>query len=347
MNTFDYAVFIGRFQPLHIGHLHVFTQALQAAKQLLILVGSSGGARTLRNPFYFEERVAMMRAALPPALSARIHFLPLQDYTYNDAAWVNSVTHLVTQVIENDDKPRQKSVALVGHDKDETTYYLKLFPNWAYIEVSNLAGINATALRHDYLSSDNPRQFTSEVVPQPALAWLQQFADSDDFTALADEYAQVMREKCAWKNAPYPVIFTTTDALIRWHDEILLIRRKSPPGKGLLALPGGFLGTDETLLDGCLRELTEETQLDVDRATLSAALVNSAVFDDPKRSSRGRVITHCYYFDLSALAEKPRAQAGDDAQSLTWLNYQALEHAQLFEDHYFIIQNLLANHHKG
>ncbi len=335
--TYDYAVFIGRFQPFHIGHLHVFTKALQSAEQLLVLVGSSGGARTLRNPFTYDERVTIMRQSLPESLSQRITFLPLLDYTYNDSAWVQAVTESVDKAVSDP----AKTVALVGHDKDETTYYLKLFPHWAYIEVSNLDGINATAVRKNYLRAPAPCQFDSEILPEPTLCWLRQFADTEHYQALAEEYRAIADYRAQWEKTPYPVIFTTVDALIKWRTEILLIKRKHYPGKGLYALPGGFLEADETLFDGCLRELSEETQLAVPRQALKAALITGEVFDHPKRSSRGRVISHCYYFDISQLPEKPQASAADDALSLSWLPIDALERSQLFEDHFFIIQHLL------
>lgn len=339
----DYAVFIGRFQPFHIGHLFVFEQALKHAKHLIVLVGSSGGARSLRNPFSFTERQQMITASLPPALKDNITLLPLQDFTYNDEAWVASVSHIVETHVKARDTQADSSasIALVGHDKDETTYYLGLFPNWSYIEVGNLDGINATAVRKRYFTDDLPTQFDSDILPPETVTWLRQFGRNEDFIALAHEYHVIARFKSAWANTPYPVIFTTTDALVRYGSEILLITRKNYPGKGLLALPGGFLDKDETLFDGCLRELTEETHLDVSTPTLKASLMKQEVFDNPKRSTRGRVVTYCYYFDLSHLPARPDARADDDALSLAWYHIDELDRSQLFEDHYFIIQKLL------
>ncbi len=340
MNTrhahYDCGVFIGRFQPFHIGHLHVFSEALKTVSRLIVLVGSAGGARTLRNPFTFDERVAMMRAALPQNLSERIDFQPLPDYTYNDSAWVTGVISTAEAAINDEAR-----IALIGHDKDETTYYLQLFPHWHYVEVGNLAGINATAIRAAYLGADQPAAFSNDSLSQATQVWLQQFSQTPAFTTLAAEYQDANQFKAAWKNTPYPVIFTTVDALVRWHDEVLLIQRKHLPGKGLWALPGGFLDKDETLLTACLRELSEETQLGMDKDSLKRALVGHDVFDDPKRSSRGRVITYCYYFDISALPEKPPAQASDDAAAFEWVKLADLTPATLFEDHYFIVQALL------
>src|SRR5277367_4783285 len=55
-------VFIGRFSPFHNGHAEVLKRALETSNLVLVLVGSSGNARTTKNPFTFEEREAMIRA---------------------------------------------------------------------------------------------------------------------------------------------------------------------------------------------------------------------------------------------------------------------------------------------
>ncbi len=334
---YDYAVFIGRFQPFHIGHLFVFQEALKHAKQLIVLVGSSGSARTLRNPFTFSERAEMISNTLPNELKSRIILRPLQDYTYDDDAWVDAVTQTIETTIDDD----TKTVALVGHDKDETTYYLKLFPNWAYIEVGNLDGINATAVRNRYFSEVDASAFTSNILVETTIDWLRRFSQSETFKALHDEFLHIKAFKASWANTPYPVIFTTTDALVRYGNEILLITRKHLPGKGLLALPGGFVEKDETLFDACLRELSEETQLDVTKTVLKQSLVNHQVFDNPKRSSRGRVISYCYYFDLSTLPERPKVTAADDAETAVWLDFNTLDRSQLFDDHFFIIKTFI------
>ncbi len=56
----DVLVFMGRFQPLHIGHQFVIDQALQRADHVILLVGSANVARNPRNPFTVEERIGMI-----------------------------------------------------------------------------------------------------------------------------------------------------------------------------------------------------------------------------------------------------------------------------------------------
>lgn len=65
---------------------------------------------------------------------------------------------------------------------------------------------------------------------------------------------------------------------------------------GLWALPGGFVEADETLLQSAVREVAEETRLDRTLAHIAEHLLVSHVFDYPKRSARGRTITHGFHF---------------------------------------------------
>ncbi len=341
-SAFDYAVFIGRFQPFHIGHLFVFREALKSANHLIVLIGSANEARSLRNPFTFSERKSMIEDSLPDEMKEKVSLIPLPDFLYDDQGWVDKVTYLVGREVGDGNS----SIALVGHNKDETTYYLNLFPNWHYIEVGNLDGINATPIRKQYFGKDISHIMDSDLLLDGTKKWLYNFSKTTIFAELYEEYQSVEKFKSLWNNVPYPVIFTTTDALVRYHNEILLITRKNYPGKDLFALPGGFLDKEESLFDGCLRELAEETTLNVDTQTLKNSFVKQQVFDEPKRSSRGRVVTHCYYFDLSGLSEKPSVQAADDAKSVFWYCIDELQQNTFFEDHFFIIQYFLGNYSK-
>jgi bifunctional NMN adenylyltransferase/nudix hydrolase len=64
---------------------------------------------------------------------------------------------------------------------------------------------------------------------------------------------------------------------------VLVIERKINPGKGLFALPGGFLQADKEIYDSALKELYEETNIPLDKQKLKAALADSHVFAHPNR----------------------------------------------------------------
>ena len=48
---YDTAILIGRFEPVHTGHLALLQHALGVAKQVIVIVGSAFQARSPKNPF--------------------------------------------------------------------------------------------------------------------------------------------------------------------------------------------------------------------------------------------------------------------------------------------------------
>jgi bifunctional NMN adenylyltransferase/nudix hydrolase len=170
---------------------------------------------------------------------------------------------------------------------------------------------------------------------------LQQFSSQPEFKDLCDEFSFVRKYQSAWENAPYPPIFVTVDAVVVQSGHILLVRRKSRPGKGQLALPGGFVNVNESLLRACLRELKEETRLKVPLPVLKGSIVTSAVFDKPTRSDRGRTITHVYHMSLKSEKRLPLVKGGSDARDALWVPLGKLDSREMFEDHYYIIQKML------
>ena len=93
--TYGIAVLIGRFQPFHLGHLHLVETALEKADRLLILLGSHRCAPDTRNPWSSEEREAMISAVLPTEQLQRVSFIPLRDHLYSDNLWLADVQQKV------------------------------------------------------------------------------------------------------------------------------------------------------------------------------------------------------------------------------------------------------------
>ena len=118
------------------------------------------------------------------------------------------------------------------------------------------------------------------------------------------------------------VIFTIRDGRLK----LLLIRRGGKPFKGKWALPGGFVGIDESLEDGARRELEEETGVS------GVYLEQLYSFGKPDRDPRERVITVAYY----ALVPSDRLaiRAATDAEAVGWFAMDelpdlAFDHAKI------------------
>jgi len=157
-------------------------------------------------------------------------------------------------------------------------------------------------------------------------------------SSLLEELDCIIEYRKSWLSAPYPPTFVTVDAVVIQDDHILLIRRGRCPGKGLWALPGGFLDQDETIEEGVLRELREETQICVSDQVLRDSIKGSKVFDDPNRSLRGRTISHAFIVALEP-GEFPKVDGSDDAMDAKWFHIDDVRTMEpvLFDDHYSII----------
>lgn len=99
---------------------------------------------------------------------------------------------------------------------------------------------------------------------------------------------------------------------------VLLIRRKWAPFEGQWALPGGHVDKGETALQAAVRELLEETGVEVRPEELHAL----GVVDDPNRDPRGRYVSAAF---LAVVPEGTKAVAGDDADIAGWTSIDYLK----------------------
>lgn len=360
---FDLLIFIGRFQPFHNGHKRVIDEALEKAKKVLVLVGSAGAARNIRNPFTFEERKQMIFDSYlqrdlqddTPATS-RVIIRPLFDKTYNDTAWTKQVQDLVKEEILNIVNPHpfrplglnDVKVGLIGASKDHTSFYLKMFPQFDSVNVPIDENVlHATDLRKAIFFDRCMEEDIEDLVPPAVTKFLfgdgipSGFIDSPEYEQLEAEWEFCHNYKEQWKDTPYPVQFQTVDAVTEQSAHILLVKRRSEPGKGLWALPGGHLNPRETCVAGMIRELREETGLKVPDPVLRGSIVANKRFDDPERSNIGRVITDAFHIKLTDQLELPRVKGADDAEKAKWIPVTDIREDMLFDDHYHIIQYFL------
>jgi bifunctional NMN adenylyltransferase/nudix hydrolase len=331
----DLAVLIGRFQPFHWGHAGLLTKALELAPRALVIIGSAHGPRLVKNPFTAEERIEHIRGSLDADARARVSFATVRDY-YDEPRWAAAVEGAVKREAD------AGRVTLVGFRKDDSSSYLSLFPQWREHAAPRQAPIDGTALRRLYF--EGGAELAPELVqavPPPIAQFLRQFRLTDEFERLREELVSLDQSRATYGSGP----FVTVDAVVTAGDRLLLIQRGRPPGKGLWALPGGFLDGSERLLTAAIRELKEETVMACSDAELRRCLQGVAVFDHPQRSQRGRTITHAHYFALERdeTSSLPSVEGADDARAARWVKIADLPSmaSELFEDHFQIIDHFL------
>lgn len=129
--------------------------------------------------------------------------------------------------------------------------------------------------------------------------------------------------------------YLTVDGIIELYSEagrlegIVCIERKNPPHGW--ALPGGFVDVGETVEQALVREMKEETSLDVEILSLQG------VYSDPKRDPRfhtASVVYRCKAYGIP--------QAEDDAKNVQVIPKEELANLHLVFDHERIVGDYLA-----
>lgn len=351
MSRYDLLVYIGRFQPFHVGHRRVVELALEKTSHLLVLVGSAYQTRTIKNPFTFQERSEMILSSLDPQHISKITIRALRDAPYNENAWLQEVQRQVNMLLESRAHTNatngilralsEMKVGIIGYEKDDSSYYLKAFPQWDFIDVGceyNDA-VDATTIREIWLTKKSPR-FVEGALHTSVRKFIFEDFPKKEFERLCREQEHITNYKKQWANTPYPVQFNTVDAVVVQSGHILMVKRRSAPGENLWALPGGFINQNETIKQAVFRELKEETKIKVPDSALKGIIERCPrqVFDAPNRSLRGRTITHAFLIELPP-GELPKVRGSDDAAKARWIPLSQFDKMedQCFEDHHYIV----------
>jgi len=371
----DKIVYIGRFRPAHKAHIETVERACMIAKDsVIIIVGSANQPRTIKNPWKWDEVADMIRDSLTPSALEKVVIVPARDILYNDPAWEQSIQEIVSSVSEEDDV-----VNIIGYTKDETSYYINAFPQWDTIEMENIEDLHATDIRRAMFEDRDFDEEIGKFLPRGIHDYIKSFMLTVEYDKLLEEWECEEKNIRQWNQkkmleyfikeeldtfeegeqevvlrtlallskkyvvAPYANIRQTVDMVVVKSGHVLLIRRKHTPGKGLYAIPGGYLEEKEWSLDGALRELKEETKIKEPPNLLLSSVGANYVFEHPDRSIRGRVITRAYIIKLPN-GSLSKITAADDAQRAMWvpLSVFAKMEDQMFEDHFHIINSMIA-----
>ncbi len=110
----------------------------------------------------------------------------------------------------------------------------------------------------------------------------------------------------------------TVALILNEKDELLVVRRKNAPGKGMLDMPGGFIDMYETGEEGVAREVKEETGLDAIETTYLFSYPNTYPYSD--------FLVHTLdMFYMVKVGSLSHIEAMDDAAAYYWIPLQELD----------------------
>lgn len=343
---YDTIVYIGRFQPVHNAHIATIRRAAKIANKVIVIIGSANQARCVKNPFTGDERELMLEASIEPLrqYNTLTEFVirRSENYMYSNETWAKQIQSIVATETKEKDR-----VGIIGHMKDSTSFYLTMFPQWDFVEMPLIEPLDATQIRNMYFNDSAQVNFNffTGVLPAATITFLENFYQSDSYFQIVYEMEFISNYKKQYEGLPFPPIFVTVDSVFFHKGHVLLIKRRAFPGKGLWALPGGFVdaASDYSVEDAMIRELKEETGIKIPEKVLRGSIKDSKVFDAPERSTRGRTITHAFMVrtDWEEFG-MPRVKGGDDAEKAKWIPISELKREQVYEDHFDIIMYFLS-----
>ena len=107
---------------------------------------------------------------------------------------------------------------------------------------------------------------------------------------------------------------------------MLLVQRKNPPAQGQWGLPGGKQEWGETIFAAAIREVREETGVDIVPLSILTAL------DSLTRNASGGIDFHYTLIEVAAEWQAGEAQAADDALDARWVTMDELEQLCVWDE---------------
>ncbi len=254
-------LFIGRFQPFHLGHIDALKQARKyGITEFFIGVGSSNKEHTAENPFTYEERKTMITKILN-ALWVKFTIYPLPDMESDD----DRKNYIINNLPKFD--------AVISGNPRTTSIFKKTPYKICNIKITK--DIKSTAIRHMLHIGD--MEGLKTLVPGQVIIYLQSMK--------ADKrLAKYYRDEHIGPSIAVDGILLTKDK------RIVIIQRKNPPLG--YALPGGFVDYGETTEQALVREMKEEIGVHIKIRKLAG------VMSDPKRDPRSHIISIVYIADI-------------------------------------------------
>lgn len=174
-------LFVGRFQPFHLGHKEAILKLLEDMDEIIIVIGSAQLSHELDNPFTAGERYVMIKDALQESKIKpdRYHLLPVPDSPAH-AVWVAQITSY---------SPPFDVVC--SNDPLTTRLFKEL--NVPVVDVPFISRnkLNATLVRRRMLSDENwcelvPKSVAKDIKKIDGVARLKELAETDSLFGRKD-----------------------------------------------------------------------------------------------------------------------------------------------------------------
>lgn len=138
------ALFVGRFQPFHLGHLSVIKKALEVEDRLIIMIGSAEENHESANPFTAGERFQMIEATLfaEGVAHDRYAIIPIRNVE-NFMLWTTHVDQYIPPVYK----------VYTGSDIVKALY--TAHGKYEIEDVELVSNISGTVIREKMLKGDD------------------------------------------------------------------------------------------------------------------------------------------------------------------------------------------------
>lgn len=304
------AIYLGRFQGFHKGQEYVLKHCLANYDEVIVGIGSAEKAPDPKDPFTYEQRrrVLLLWQEFSSHAGAELNIRPIRDRRYNDSAWVAAVQEMVANVLGRG--ALNSEITLVGCDRDDSTYYLRAFPQWKLDLIepyADVPGLSATKIRE--------RLFTDFVTPiekwkevtKSAQNFFIDFRETEEFWKLKRWHDALVQYKLENYTGLYRSQYITAHAAVIQSGHVLVVRRTSEIGNGLLTLPDAFVKYNQRIKEAAVSAVMNKTGIrladgkraeEITRDMLSGSIVAQDYFDHPTRSLRGRTVTHAFLMRL-------------------------------------------------
>lgn len=161
-------LYIGRFQPIHIGHESIIRKMLKECNIVIVAIGSAQEHGTLRNPFNFYERKDLITNVFyREIISGRLIIIPLKDRENpsNDASWGDYVFDIVKSLTT-----KTPDVIYEGEEDERSTWYDNLNVEIVRVPRTDIP-VSATKLREALADSGDAIGFNAYAMLPAAITY--------------------------------------------------------------------------------------------------------------------------------------------------------------------------------